>query len=488
MEILSNPDETMLVFIYEKEGGQITGVVMQAFSVYSAVGEMEAFVESLQREAIALSRHNGKKTIQFLALASKQSYSKAADEEVAKAVDLLLKELEQVGKRAGDIALSFELKLDPLGKSSHAVKKAFFSQPVLIPMLARESETRAVEKASVQKEGSGAGVMLGMTKEGKQVIESLQLFQRVLVSEGNEEHRNQFIQVLVESFLLANVPAVVFDQGNHFAGLSQPTKRVSELQNQGININPIGFPTKDFLAGKSVKVNLNMLEPAGFLNLFGCNDKQAEKVLKDALDKEKAESTAQLIRSVDSLKSENPFLKRRVERIVKLAETIYPEMFAGETNVKEMLKSWFEKIGRTSIVHVDELDPRALTFLMDSLTKELLQEVRSRGETGKPGLLVAIPYIEKVFLIRNNPIQAEFVKTVAEMKRFGVSFVAGIGKRNDMNKELLGISETKIGIIRQNDTAVDLPNSKNYRLMIRPTLSMTKEEQTRLNQVKAVKG
>ena len=93
MEILSNPDEIMLVFIYEKEGEEITGVVMQAFSVYSTVGEIGTFVESLQREAISLSRHDGKKTIQFLAMASKQGYNKAVDEEVAKGVDQLLEEL-----------------------------------------------------------------------------------------------------------------------------------------------------------------------------------------------------------------------------------------------------------------------------------------------------------------------------------------------------------------------------------------------------------
>ena len=487
IEILSNPDERMLVFIYEKEGKETKGVVMQAFSIYSAVGEIESFVESLQREAMALSRHDGKKTIQFLALASKQAYSKGNDEEAAKNVDALLSELDKADKRAEDIAKSFELKLDPLGKSSRAVKKAFFSQPAIIPMLSREGETKGLEedKASIEAKGTGAGVILGMTKDGKKVIEPLQLFKRVVVSEGEKAHRNQFIQVIVESFLLANIPAVVFDEGNHFVGLSHPTKRVSELENQGINFDPIGFPTKDFYPGKSAKVNLNKVEPAGFLNLFGCNDKEAEKIMKEGLEKGKVDSIGQLISNIESQEIENSYLKKRLERVVKLADIIYPELFAGKTNVGEMLKSWFEKIGRTSIVHVDDLDPRALTFLLDSLAKELLEEVKGRGETGRPELLVAFPNVGKVFSIKDNPIQADFVRTVAEMKRFGISFVAGIKKASDLDKQLMQISETKIGIIRHNDIAVNLPNSKNYRLLVRPTLSRTKKEEESVAGIKA---
>lgn len=475
MQVLSNPDETMLVFIYEKEGQETTGLLMQAFSVYSVSGETEAFLERLQREAVTLSRHDGNRTSRFLAIASKPSYSRASSEEVAKGVDMLLEEVKQAGSKAVDVASSFELELTPLAKSGEAMKQAFFSQPIVLPMLARESKEKEEEKGAEIRTGStGAAAVLGITKEGKQVREPLEMFQRVIVSDGTEPQRNHFIQVLVESFLLANIPAVVFDEGNGFEGLSQPTKKAPELHDLGISADPIGFPTKDFYPGKSVKVNLNGISPAGFLNLFGCSSKEAEKILKEALEKGGVEGIDHLVRNIESITTENSFLKKRVERIAALAGEIYPGLFAGETDVDEMLKTWFEKIGRTSIVHTDDLDPRAFTLLLDSLSRELLEAVKKKGETGKPKLLVAIPSTDKLFSIRDNLVQVSLVSTLKEMKRFGAAFVVAAGKRSDLGREILQASETKIAVVKENDTAIDLPNSKNYRLATRPTLSQSK--------------
>ena len=135
VEILTNPGQVMLVCIYEKEGKETTGVVLQAFSIFSVVGEAETFVESLQREAIILSRHDGKQTIQFLALGSRPAYAKGKDKEVVKAVDNLLKEIANLGGRLKGLAKNFDLHLTPLEKCSNAVKQAFFSQPTIVPML-----------------------------------------------------------------------------------------------------------------------------------------------------------------------------------------------------------------------------------------------------------------------------------------------------------------------------------------------------------------
>ena len=479
IEIATSPEAAMLVSIFEKKGEEITGMVLQAFSVFSAVGEAETFLESLQKEAIALSRHDGKRTIQFLALASSPAYSKASDEEPAKAIDALLKELEASSKKASSVAESFELQLTPLGKCSSAVKQAFFSQPAIIPLLVREREAISLEKeeAAVQSSETGHAVILGMTKDGKQVKEPLQLFQRAIVSDGTIEQRSSFVQIIIESYLLANIPAVVVEEGNMFSGMAHPTTKTAELQSQGLHIEAIGFPTKEFYPGKNLKVNINLVNSGGFLSLFGCNDKIVEKAMQKALEKGKVEKIHELISRIESMtqeEMENQYLKRRAERIVGLADMTYPEMFAGENNLDEMIKSWFGKIGKVSMVHTDGLDPRILTFLLDSLSQEIALKAASMGETGRPKALFAVSNAEKAFSIKSNPVQTNFVKTLAEMKRFNVAVTIATEKRNDLSKELMQIGETKISIIRENDVAVDLPNSKNYRLLPRPTISQSK--------------
>jgi len=482
MEISINPGQTLLVTIYEKDGEEVTGMVVQTFSVYSAVGDIESFVEGLDREAIILSRHDAQKTVQFLAIASSPAYSKASEEEAAKAVDNLISQLDKAGKKIKDVAESFDLKINSLDKCSNSVKQAFFSQPLLIPMLAREKKTLELEKeeANLEETGAeGAAVVLGMTKDGKQVKEPLQMFQRIIVTDGALEQRIRFSQIIIESYLLANTPVIIFDGGNHFEGLSHPSRKRAELQSHGIEIEPIGFPTKEFTPAKNLRANINVLNAAGILELFGSTDEETEKVFAKALEKGGIKSIAGLVNNVNSLGAEsadNLFLKMRVERIATLIGEIYPDFFSGENKLEEIAKTWFKKIGRASIVHVGKTDPRALTFILDSLSNEIVNLFKQQGGTGMPRLLIAIPEINPILALRENIIQKDFIKMLTEMQRFGVGFIVGAERRTDLPKELLQISETKAGIIKANDVAIDLPNSKNYRLFIRPTLSTSEKD------------
>jgi len=191
MEILMNPEQVMLIAIYEKEGQETVGVILQSFAVFSAVGEAETFIESLQKEAIILSRHDGKHTVQFLAIASQHVYVKAEEQKVLKTVDELLEEVSGEGNKIESVAKSFELQLTPLGKCSSAIKQSFFSQPFVIPMLAKEAKRIEIEKkeAQIDSGAEGAAVILGTSKAGKQIKEPLQMFQRTIVSDGTIQQR-----------------------------------------------------------------------------------------------------------------------------------------------------------------------------------------------------------------------------------------------------------------------------------------------------------
>lgn len=481
MEIGVNPEQAMLVMLFEKDRSSISGVIMQSYYLFSAVGEAETFLESLQNEAVILSRHDGKQTLQFLAVPSRPVFSKPIEEEVAKNAEILLKQAAEAGTKTASIAKSFDLQLTPLAKCSSSVKQAFFSQPIVIPMLAKEGQAIEIEKEeAIVETGSteGAAVVLGMTKAGRHVKEPLQIFNRVLVTDGTLPQRVHAIQIIVESYLLANTSVVIFDGEKNFDGLAHPTSKKSELQGSGIGIEPIGFPTKEFIPGENVKINLNLMNPAGLLQFFGCEDKEMQKIFEAGLRKGSVESTQQLIENIESLDesaAENQFLKKRCERAAKLMDITYPELLDGGSNVEEIAKSWYSKIGRASIVNTGGLDARELTLLFYSLSKELAELCRQQPNTGKPKLMVCIPQVEKVFSVIDNIVLSDFIKVLAEMKRFGIGFVLGSEKVADLPKEVKTIIETRFGIIKENDVAIDMPNAKNYRLFLRPTLSQTKE-------------
>jgi len=478
MEILMNPEQVMLVAIYEKEGPETVGVILQSFAVFSAVGEAETFIESLQKEAIILSRHDGKHTVQFLAIASQHVYVKAEEQKVLKAVDKLLEEVSGEGNKIESVAKSFELQLTPLGKCSSAIKQSFFSQPFVIPMLAKEAKRIEIEKeeAQVDSGAEGAAVILGISKTGKQIKEPLQMFQRTIVSDGTMQQREEFIRIIVESFLLANTPVLIFDENNSFSSLAHPAKNALELQTHGIQIDPMGFPTKEFKIAKSIKINVNNISTGGLMQLFGWGDEEAEKIVVEGLKKGKVKGLEGLSDNVESLESENPFLKKRIGRVLNLINGLYPQMFDGDNNIEEIVQRKFKNIGRASIVSMEKIDPRALTLLLESLSTELINFFSKKGEAKTTRLLVVIPRVERVFMIKENLALKEFIRMLTEMKRFGINFIIGTDKRSDLSKELLQLCETKASIIKENDAAIDFPNSKNYRILVRPSLSRGKEE------------
>ena len=477
MEISMNPKQIMLVGIYEKEGKETVGLILQSFALFSAVGEAETFIESLEKEAIILSRHDGKHTVQFLAIASKQIYVKAEEQKVLDSVDNLLNDVSGKGNKIESVAKSFDLHLTPLGKCSSAIKQSFFSQPFVIPMLAKEARRIEIEKeeAQVDSGAEGAAVILGTSKAGKQIKEPLQMFQRTIVSDGTLQQREEFIRIVAESFLLANTPVLIFDESNDFSSLAYPAKNSSELQSHGIRIDPMGFPTKEFKVAKSIKININDVNLGGFMQLFGWNDEEAEKVIIDALKKGNVKGLEQLSDNIESFESENPFLKKRIGRILNLIGILYPQMFDGDNNIEEIVERTFKKIGRASIVSMGKIDPRALTLLLESLSTEVINFFSKKGEAKTTRLLFVIPRIEKIFMIKENLALKEFIRMLTEMKRFGIYFIIGTDKRSDLSRDLLQLCETKASIIKENDAAVDFPNSKNYRILVRPSLSQKTE-------------
>ena len=473
MEILMNPEQVMLVAIYEKEGEETVGVILQSFVIFSAVGEAETFIESMQKEAIILSRHDGKNTVQFLAIASKHVYVKAEAEKVLKSVDGLLEEVSGEGNKIESVAKSFDLHLTPLGKCSSAIKQSFFSQPFVIPMLAKEAKRIEIEQeeALVNSGAEGAAVILGTSKTGKQIKEPLQMFQRTIVSDGTMQQREDFIRIVIESFLLTNTPVLIFDENNNFSSLAHPAKNFSELQTHGIQIDPMGFPTKEFKIAKSIKININNINSEGLMQLFGWSDEEAKKIIIEGQKKGNVKGLEQLSDNIESLETENPFLKKRIERVLNLINVLYPQMFDGDNNIEEIVQRKFKNIGRASIVSMGTIDPRALTLLLESLSTELINFFRKKGEAKTTRLLVVIPKIERIFMIKENFALKEFIRMLTEMKRFGINFIIGTDKRNDLSKELLQLCETKTSIIKENDAAIDFPNSKNYRILVRPSLS-----------------
>ena len=473
MELLRNPEGVLLVAIFEKEAGITSGALLQVFNVFNAIGEVQGFVENLSNEAIVLSRHDGKNSVHFLLAGSKPEYSRMKEERLAATVDELMHQARQRAKMLSDISKAYELQLAPLQACDESIRQLFFSQPFIIPAFFKEEKKTAEERAASAP--SGASMLVGITKEEKQIKEPLHFFKTTLVEGSTEKERLHFIHLLIESALIGNVTAIVFDRRYYFSGLQKPNRDSALLQRFKVDIESIGFPVKNFKAAQDLKANLASIDMAALLQSFGCSAVTCQLVQNAASGKQ-IESQAQLIEAVNATSGEQTYLFEinRANRIIKLIDSIYPGLFNGSNDLQEIAKGWMH-IGRASIVQTAELDKRAEAILANGLLNELLAFFKQKGETKAMRCIVVLPEAEKIFPRKQSALSKNSLNALKQLPQFGVGFAVTAEKTLDLDNELLKLADAMVTIVKENDAAIQLKGQKSYRAILRPGFSECSE-------------
>lgn len=477
-EILSNQESIFLVVVYDKEKGKIQGAVLEAYRIFSVEGETEAFVDTLLSELIFFSRHEKGKTLKYFALSSKPEYVDWKEEELSAITGEKAKELKEATESLKDTARAYDIKVKELHKAGKEEKEAFFSQ-TLVPMLlssSRHTTEAKEEKPAIQVSYAEKGeIVLGISRDSKEKIEEpIEFFQQTIVSGSQKKDRILAVQILMEAAMLSNASAIVFDLEEKFQNLSSQTKDRQKLKEFQLDIEPIGFPVKEFKALEDVKTDLGILSAEGFLAAIGAGDNIASKKIAEAMGEGKSKSIEELAEAVQKLKKSESFTefqKLKAARIVNLAKERYPKLFNGENNVEEISKSWSRGIGRTSLVLLKDLDAKQKLFIANSVVKGILYYFKKQGKTNALKSMIFFPEIEEVLEEQENPLFEEIVKLLIEGKEYGIGYGISTQRESNLPSILKQESSAFIGIISRNDAGVRLKGKKQYRLYLRPTLS-----------------
>ncbi len=475
VELLQNEEGLLLTVIYEKEGEETRGMLLQAFTLFHAIGEVQGFVEGLGNEALTFSRHDGKSTIHFLIAGSKPEYSRVVEESVTDTVDRLIEQARQRGKRLSNISKTYELQLTPLQECSRNVKQIFFSQPFIIPLLQKVEQGKEQEPAAelVSEPRQGEAIILGITKDEKQVKEPLLFFKNTLVEGKPEQERLHFLCLLIESALISNIVVIIFDEGHYFDGLRRPNRNVPLLQRYKVAIEPIGFPVKNFKAADDIKVDLSSVSIEGLMQTFGCPAATCQLV-HEGIENKGIQSMEKLIETVNTAKGqERTFLfeRNRVKRIIKLIEVLYPGLFGAGNDMQQIARGWFKAIGRASVIQVDGLDGRARAVLVNSFLNELAAFFKQRHGKGELEAIVVLPNAAKIFPRKQTILSKDSVNALKLLQQTGVGFAMTADRILDLDAELAEMADATVSIVKANDAAIQLKGRKSYRVLLRPGLS-----------------
>ncbi|GAG28959.1 unnamed protein product, partial [marine sediment metagenome] len=244
------------------------------------------------------------------------------------------------------------------------------------------------------------------------------LFGKTFVFSGSEQERNHVMHVLIESCLLSNIPAIVFDQGENFVGLKQPSPDAKALKKSKVEIEPVGFPAKVFNVPFDLKVDLKLLNPAGLTQLFALGKNPVSKAVETVLAESPKSNIDQVLEGIRAVPEAQlkDFQKKRALRIVKLLNLRYAGFFNGPNNIAEVAKSWIRAIGRASLVNLKGLDARQSLLAVHSVVMGLKEFYAKKGASTELRAIVFLPEAERVIPIEaENVLSDEIAKALVEL-------------------------------------------------------------------------
>ncbi|AJF60249.1 MAG: hypothetical protein QT03_C0001G0754 [archaeon GW2011_AR10] len=470
VNIYSNPKSIILVLIFEKESGKTSGVVVEMFKVFFSVGEVEGFVETLPREIILLTKHDEKETLKFLVLGSRPSYIKWEEQQFMAETDTMLKRLKTSSTLIKDVSKAYDLTLQELSEAHESAQKAFFTQPLLVPLLSTSSHETESGIAGIAK----GEIIFGLTKKQEQVLEPINLFNKTIIFGGREHDRRHVLKVIAESALLSSIPVVVLDWNNVFKSLNDASKDLDGLKKYKVGIDPIGFPVKILKPVEEIKVDLNCTNAKGLAEVFGIGDNIITKIIVDTLRDNRVSGISELIEKVKATtpgEEPNIYELNKAVRILSLISQRYPGLFEGKNDYANIVAGTGKSIGRAAIIDLSGVDDRVKLLVGHNIFNGLLKQFKGKDKTGKPPVLI-VPHA-KIFVgaEKASVISAESIIVISELGKIGVGYALEEENALDIAKEVANSTEAKITIIKENDISVQLKGRQSYRVFVRPTLS-----------------
>ncbi len=479
VEIYFNPESVLMVLVYEKPGkdGKPEGAVVDFYRAYSAVGDVDHFLPNLPKEVLVITRHDKEQTLKFVLLAAQPLYVPWREEEFVRDVDDALTKLRVAGEMVKDVSKAYDLNLLELHKADATVKRVFFSQPLLIPLLSTNAHPNPEEGLAFAVKGE---VNLGLTREGLSVLEPLELVARSLVMGGSAGERRHALHLAMEGALLSNVPILVFSTGNEFDGLAEAAKDLQGLKAFKVEAEPIGFPVRHFKPYENVFVDLNLVDTNYLLDSFGVAEQEVKDLVKLVSANAKLRGLEDLMLQVKTFYPTDRIPASKINRAVRMLAVMdsrYQGLFAGQNDIEEISKNWFKAIGRAGLVHLEGLDDRARLLVVHNLLKGLMKTYQARGGRERIKSFVFLPEAKEL-LARDNqdPFAKEIAQLLATLPDYGVGVAVSVDKEIDLAPVYAGSLEARLEIVSGNDCGVNLKGRKNYRVLLRPGLSACSEK------------
>jgi hypothetical protein len=270
--------------------------------------------------------------------------------------------------------------------------------------------------------------------------------------------------IISENLLLENTPVIIFDSEDYFNELGAPAQDTIALKNEFVDFEPIGFPFKQFVVKGSIRISLRDVDMFFLLDMLGFGDTEFQKNFSLLCFTFRAITPEEMIEKVLETKELNEYEKLKAERILHIIDKTFSGLFGESVPVTELTKTIPGKIGIATVLNMKTLSEEEINLFTHTIIRQLTKNF-SEGKTIPCAMVV--PKIDSL-------LKASEEKTITAIERImskGTGII--VGTEGELPEKLSNLLTTKISIVSKKDVAISVKGKKNYRVMLRPSLSGT---------------
>lgn len=465
VELLENGEHFFVSIIYDEKDGKKQGALVEGHKALVARGSAESFVQTLPKPAMIVEKTLGDDTFKLFFVSTDSIYVDFRQEDYLRSVDHLIKKgIDEAGTIIG-LAKASSLELIEIAMSPESEYSPVLGDPFTARTLLSGLKKSALELIDL---GGSDGVVpmprtlipLGLNKKREIIKEkNVNLFKTIVT--GNQKGRLYTTYIIAENFLLDNRTGIIFDEDDYFSGLARASENELKLKEDLVDYEPAGFPVKNFVAKKNLKVSLGDADLHLLMQMLGVGDEDfAKKFALQALQKQ-YNTPEELISQINTMNELNDFQKLKAERIAQVIKQTYPEMFGPSITVEELTKKWPGNLGRATIINTKELTPDEKIVFVQTILRLLDREVKNERNDR---VMFFIPHADKELSMGLDKLTG----VINRLQGLGIGFV--FGAENFM-AQLDDSITTRMNVVGGNDVAVAIKGDKNYRVLLRASLS-----------------
>ncbi|MFA6065361.1 MAG: hypothetical protein WCW44_02065 [archaeon] len=466
VEILSNPENFFLVIIYDKRDGKRMGAVIEGYKAFFARGQMEAFISTLPKPCFGVEKTLGGKTGKIFFLSFDPFYIDFRQEDFVRKIDIAIQKIDENSSTIVDLARASSLDIKELSSVPKVEYAPILGDPFVIKTLIGGQRTGELSKMDLtqnenEQQDSTRVIQLGLSKTREIMREqSSNLKRTLIVGQGSALEYASYI--LTENLLLENIPTIIFDKEDYFDQLGSASPEAMALRDELVEFEPIGFPMRQLTVKSSIKISLKDVDLFFLLDLIGFGDEEFQKNLSLICFSMRVDTPQEAIGKLLQTKELSEYEVLRAERIMRVIDKTFTGLFGLATPAQELTKTVPGKIGRALLIDTKTLSQEENVLFINTILRQITKSV-SEGQS--LNCSVIIPKIDDLF----STNEEKAITVITRLQNRGVGVV--LGSEKELPEELSETMTAKINNVSGKDYAVSIKGKRNYRVILRPSLS-----------------